>query len=32
MSSPSRRLTMIDGPLVEGETSLMTALTRWPWS
>jgi hypothetical protein len=32
ISSGSRRLTMIDGPFVEGETSLMTALMRWPWS
>jgi hypothetical protein len=32
MSSGSRRLTMMLGPFVEGETSLMTALMRWPWS
>jgi hypothetical protein len=32
MSSGSRRETMIDGPFVEGETSLMTALMRWEWS
>ena len=32
MSSGSRRLTMIEGPFVDGETSLMTAFTRCEWS
>jgi hypothetical protein len=32
ISSGSRRETMMLGPRVEDETSLMTALTRWEWS
>jgi hypothetical protein len=32
ISSGLRRETTIAGPLVESETSVITALTRMPWS
>jgi hypothetical protein len=32
ISSGDRRETTIDGPFAWFETSVMIALTRWPWS